>query len=126
MNDLRANPCRVRREGKPPRILRERGFRLRHALFEYFFRRGREAISDISRAVGDFEQMAAMSGPERDHKRCADVSLSTSGAARLASGRLSASTWALRSAARSIREAASAGFDVSLANWSSVAACRVK
>jgi hypothetical protein len=36
MHDLHANAFRVRREGKPPRILRERGFWLRHALFEYF------------------------------------------------------------------------------------------
>jgi hypothetical protein len=30
-----------------------------HAQFEYVFRRDREAIGDIGRAVGDFEQMAA-------------------------------------------------------------------
>jgi hypothetical protein len=50
------------------------------------------------------------------------LSVSTSGAAALGSGRLSESICALRSAARSIRDAASAGFDVDLANRSNAAA----
>src|SRR6201999_4196788 len=123
----------------------------RERLFEYLLRRDGQAVGDVGRAVGDFEQMVAQraamlaraTGPRLKldtaeariafgtddvalfHGVTCYASVSTSGGATLASGLLSESTCALRSAARSTREAASAGFDVSFANLSSVAACRV-